>query len=102
MSREQDAKQKVLTNALRDRMSNISEDCYCAGWMSGLEYDLWKMVRGGDRSYGMCRVSDDDVEQLRVLSEMAGGWHDGARFIPIDEWLEMLAAIEKEREDGKE
>jgi hypothetical protein len=35
---------------LYDRMSGISEDCYCAGWVGGNEYDIWDALQHGDPS----------------------------------------------------
>ncbi len=73
-------------------MEDISEEYYCAGWMGGLEYDLWAMVNGGLREYGMGTVSETEVGELKRLSEAAGGWwkwHDQfeALFTPLNEWL---------------
>ena len=58
---------------LRQLMEDISEDHYCAGWMMNLELNLWRMVEGGPRGYGMGDVSEEQVEQLRQLSKDAGG-----------------------------
>jgi hypothetical protein len=103
-----EAIQPLITEAAKDRlynlMSDISEECYCAGWMSGNEYTLWAMVRdpAASRHYGMSEVSAEDVEELRQLSEQLGGWvvwwDDGdepglpatawgRRFLPMAEWL---------------
>lgn len=80
---------------LHERMSDISEETHCAGWMSGLEYDLWSMVQGGDRDYGfMGGVSEEEVAELRRLHEKAGGWwfwHEQyyATFVPTAAWLDL-------------
>jgi hypothetical protein len=37
--------------ALARYMSDLSEEAYCAGWMSGLEYALW------DGLIGMCMAA---------------------------------------------
>lgn len=68
---------KDLTNQqllLADYMSNISERCYYAGWMQGLEYVLWDAVLYGQREYGQDTISPKDVEILRDLSETARAW----------------------------
>jgi hypothetical protein len=31
-------------------MSDLSEEHYCAGWMGGLEFSLWRIVEGGEGS----------------------------------------------------
>lgn len=94
--------------ALYSLMRSISEECYCAGWMSGLEDALWRMLNGGSRRYGQGEDASEDrtvtetsVAALRHLHERCGGWwtwHDdttgagpdpsqwGARFVTIEEW----------------
>ena len=81
--------------ALALAMSNISESAYCAGWMKGLEFALWHFLKTGKRKYGMSQVSDDEIDQLRVLSEKCGGWvcFDDANdetFVPMAKWEEMF------------
>ena len=73
-------------------MRRLSEDYYCAGWLVGLEDHLWAMVQGGDRHFGVGEVTVEEVARLRELSERAGGWWawrvgEGARFVPMAEWL---------------
>jgi hypothetical protein len=88
-------------------MSDISEQCYCAGWLLGNEDTLWRMVtdRGDTRRYGQgedgsenCTVHAVSVEALRYLHERCGGWwvwddsapdaQDwGPRFLTTKEWL---------------
>jgi hypothetical protein len=56
-------------------MEDISEDCWCAGWMTGNENALYRMAHaGGLRKYGLCDVSDDRVNRLRDLSVLTGKW----------------------------
>jgi len=87
--------------ALAAKMSDISEDCYCAGWLSGLEHSLWWFVVDGPGEWGMGKVDEDDVRALRALSEKCGGWivwreGVGEVFVPLAEWLPAYAA-EQER-----
>ncbi len=75
---------------LADYMSNLSEEAYCAGWMQGLEFELWEAVVSGPRNYGRLQVSRH-IEQLRRLSEAAGGWivfddRDEESLLPKEEW----------------
>ena len=79
---------------LHDLMSDISEDCWCAGWMDDLEYRLWKMCVGGSREYGQDRVSEAQIQLLRELSKRCGGWiifHDITEetFVSLREWEEL-------------
>lgn len=91
---------------LRDLMSDISEDHYCAGWLIGLEFVLWRMVQGGSRHFGFGEVDPARVEKLRVLSRSVGGWwmwvdgetplSSGEKFVEIAEWEKIYAEHEKE------
>lgn len=94
---------------LTDRMAAISEDCYCAGWMTGLEYVLWEMVTDPNfpRHWGQGDVSEQDIESLKLQSDRIGGWiywrddetdpelthrqeEWGETFVPMDQWLRMV------------
>jgi len=75
-------------------MSDLSEDCWCAGWLSDCEFALWSLANSGGGLWGMGVVSPDDAARLLALSEAAGGWvrwEDGvgAVFVPMDEWKGM-------------
>ena len=91
---------------LYETMSGISEDCYFAGWMSGLEYAIWGALQGGGRRYGIGEMDDEQLEKCRALATELDGWviwvdddYDahlpveewGPRFVATDKWLEMLA-----------
>lgn len=85
---------------LRDLMSEISEECWCAGWMGGLEYSLWRVIENGPITYGRSDVSQSEVDELRRLHEKSGGWwffHDehGETFVPRAAWLDMLAEYQR-------
>lgn len=77
---------------LSERMSDLSEECYCAGWLMGLEFELWSFVLSGPDEWGMGKVDDADIAALKRLSEKAGGWivfrmDLGRAFVPMTEWL---------------
>ena len=46
---------------LYKKMSDISEDCWCAGWMMGNEYALWKILRGDRHDYGWGGIAYEDL-----------------------------------------
>lgn len=76
-------------------MAGISEELWCAGWMSGNEYSLWRMVEGGARGYGMGEVEERDVTLLRLLSERCNGWwvyDEEPKFLGMERWRERLSA----------
>jgi hypothetical protein len=91
------AKDRNAALALQRLMSDVSEEYYCAGWLTGLEFELWPMLNGGSRRFGMGEVGEDEVAQLKALSEQAGGWwrwddEDGQTFTTLDEWQAVLAS----------
>lgn len=91
---------------LRDLMSDISEDCWFAGWLIGLEYSLWEMVQGGDRKFGIGAVQEIDIDEMRRLSEEIDGWLAWSEsemevaFVPMVEWLAMYAEVSREATNG--
>ncbi|HRE87526.1 MAG TPA: hypothetical protein PK095_00175 [Myxococcota bacterium] len=82
-------------------MSDISEDCWCAGWVSGNEMTLWRMVTDpkAPRHYGQSGVSDAQVEAMTVLSRLSQSWWEfreddqGTRlvWVPLETWKCLYA-----------
>jgi hypothetical protein len=75
-------------------MSELSEAAYCAGWMGGLEFGLWKALVGGTRTYGRLEISDEQLARLRKYSEAAEGWIafdevEEETLVPLDEWKHL-------------
>lgn len=79
---------------LRARMSDVSESRWCAGWLLDLEFILWDMVWSGG---GDGDVSQEDIDELRRLMWSASGWHIFERFVPIGEWIGMVAERAKDQ-----
>jgi len=91
-------KQQVL----RDFMSEISEEAWCADWMDDLEYVLWYAVIHGPANYGRKFIDEQIVLQLKQLSEEAGSWiifnddtWETAVFLPV--WQEMFQTVDPDR-----
>lgn len=90
------AKDREAAELLKERMSDISENYYCAGWLSGLEFALWGMVTGGDRSFGFGKVREYEIQELRNLADKAGGWWYWAKdestnkFCTFDHWARIM------------
>lgn len=93
---------KIVEHSKREllnKMCEISEAHWCAGWMSNLEFDLWKIWDKKDKSYGMGRVSDEDCALLKQLSEDCGGWFMwdnelGSVFVTTGEFKARVAVKE--------
>jgi hypothetical protein len=75
-------------------MTGISEECWCAGWLQGLEFKLWNIQ--ANSAYGRGTITERQAVLLRLLSqESEGWWHwkDGAenpQFVSLAEWLNIL------------
>lgn len=82
--------------ALRRCMEQISEDYWCAGWMSSLEYELWGWVIAWRENPD---PKSGDAMTLNFLATQAGGWWkwnndfpDGLELVPLDEWERQYEA----------
>jgi hypothetical protein len=85
------------------RMSDISEDCWAATWLIGNEYRLWRALAGEGSRYGLCDVSADELEELRLLSAQAQGWiwtgGPGVytpQLVSFDTWTTLLAQSDED------
>ncbi len=90
-------------NELASEMGWISEQAYCAGWTSGLEYYLWDFLCEGPGQFGCLEITNQHLETLRSLSDACGGWNvwddkiiDRA-FMPMDVWQQQFAAWTKHK-----
>lgn len=80
---------------LYDRMSAISEDSYCAGWISNCEYDIWQALQHGDPWPANCAMNLRLLRVCQKLSTEIDGWiywADGPQFAPMAQWLAMVDA----------
>lgn len=59
---------------LAEYMSCLSEDAFSAGWMDGLEFELWKGMNKEIKGYGTLKFTDEIVKKLKELSSKANGW----------------------------
>jgi hypothetical protein len=62
--------------ALKHLMREISEDSYCAGWLSGLESELWKRAFLGLElvPFGGRAIEYSKLETLRILARATNSW----------------------------
>ena len=59
---------------LAELMSRISEAGYSAGWMNTLEFDLWEIIKGGNRRYCSYEITQEEINELISLSQNCGCW----------------------------
>lgn len=62
--------QKILAQY----MSDISENCYCAGWLKDTEYILWHAVVSGPRKFGREMITAQDIDRLKQWSVKTNSW----------------------------
>lgn len=92
--------------ALQGFMSALSEEHYCAGWLTGLEYALWDLAREGGGGFGMGDVTAAEAALLLALAEEAGAWwrwegegaDSGPRRVALAEWKAHADAVREGRE----
>ena len=89
----QNEKQNLITNLI----SEISEDIYCAGWYSNIEFELWNWINDEMTipKYFNQRVIKEDLIELQMLSgklQLWAYWHDEdeEKSIGITEWKELF------------
>jgi hypothetical protein len=98
-----------LAQQLGKAMSDISEDCYCAGWLGGTEYLVPELCRravltGTPQFWGHGEVTPAQAQELIALAERAGCWADTDYlsvgydpFQPFPIPPEYVEAIEREQ-----
>jgi hypothetical protein len=85
----------VAEPLLEATMSAISEKYSAAGWLTGLEFLLWRRVTGDHRrppadldSLIFDDLDDAERRALREFSDAAGGWfREYRQFVPLPAWL---------------
>ena len=96
----------LAESELAELVSDISEDQYCAGWLTGLEYELWALLQSSDAErVGTFRGTHPrDVRRLRELSAVTNSWIVWAdhsdpdlQHIPLNEWEQRYAAYMLQR-----
>jgi hypothetical protein len=93
---------QIARRALGTLMSEISEDCWCAGWLDGNGAALWRLMEQGGGRYGQGEVSPEQAAELRVLSDALDEWmewDDGASDvepIPLPEWRRRMETVTHE------
>jgi hypothetical protein len=107
MSYESPTCEELARDTLLRMMREISEDCWCAGWLTDLEFTLWSAVTTGKMESGWGVEEERDLLRMKYLHELTGGWWIWAsgeqreRFVPMDEWLAILSERAVTRKESK-
>ncbi len=101
--------------ALRVYMEQLSQDRWCAGWLIGLEYELWDQVECRRAGLGPPRTTgpfapppewDLDADTLAWLADQARGWWrwpdqgTGPVFVEMGEWVEVYGEWKRSKEEA--
>ena len=70
----------ALIRAQRQLMSDWSEEHWCAGWMLGLEEELW---HGSNTEM---RWFDQAIADIHEIARQTGVWCEYERDVPLAEW----------------
>lgn len=87
---------KIARQALGALMSDISEDCWRAGWLSGNGAALWRLMEAGGGRYGQGIVTTEQAAEMRLLSEALGEWMEwddeagDVLPVPLPEWRALM------------
>lgn len=90
-----------LTDAqwnLYSRMSEISEEDFCAGWMIDNEFRIWDALHQRATEQTNYPISPGLLRRCAALSTEIDGWifwADGPQFISMAQWLEMVESHRK-------
>jgi len=90
-----------LTDAqldLFDRMSEISDEALCAGWIGDNEFNIWNTITLGSPAPGYGAINPRFLRRCQQLANEIGGWilwKDGPQFVPMAQWLELVEARRK-------
>lgn len=92
--------------ALADRMSEISEETWCAGWMHELEFTLWAAL-DSETAEGRLKLTSVQVADLKALSNACHGWivfrdDNGETYLSLPEWESRFAAWSSRNDSDRE
>jgi len=89
---------RVEAEQLASYMENLSETCWYATWMDGLDFVLWYALEHGPLRYGHGEVTEEHIGNLRRLSDYCAGWirwsdqDQNTVFTPLAEWKGIFHA----------
>ena len=110
------AANKALTHFLGEALSDLSERCWCAGWLGQCEYTIPELCRrvlkrGNSQTWGHGEVTYAEAKELTELADELGHWVAPAKdswiYVPFNpfpipnevlEELDRMEAFRKEKQ----
>lgn len=99
----EEATRRCAATLLANTLSDISEQCWCAGWLRDCEYVFYRAMQQGGMKDEDENVSASQATVLKWLSDTCAGWMhwpDGVNaptYITISDWKPLYAAWEAKR-----
>jgi len=92
-----------IARALAVAMSDLSETCWAAGWMSGTSEAIWSLIHN-DLWQNVWSATPDEIEMFATLADQCGYWivydmERGEVAVPLDEWRAHYARWLADRRD---
>lgn len=95
--------QREPCELLLDYIGELSSDYFCAGWMSGIEIELWRVavLQSPREDDILADLSEESCLDVRYISEKCGAWwgwpsgQTGPRLYPLSEWVARLRTVDK-------
>ena len=86
-------------------MRDLSEQYYCAGWLSDLEHDLWEIAVAPNirKEFRFGQIEPKWRLALHQLADFCQGWWihtdtGGNQFVALPEWKLIHRAWKKKQE----
>jgi hypothetical protein len=81
---------------LYEAMSRISEKYFEAGWITDNEVILWNLINGTDQGVLLAMIAEQDLQQLKELSNQCDGWWKWdmtmPEFVRLNQWCEVVSS----------
>lgn len=65
---------EIEDHPLTTLISDISETYFNAGWMIGIEFELWDAINGSASDYWKDKLEDPNLARLKAVSDQLGSW----------------------------
>lgn len=79
-----------MERCLAQLMGDLSEDCWCAGWLDTCEKDIYDLIWGDKEQWAFATRASlaPELEVIKAIAELADAWivwEAGRSVISLDE-----------------